>query len=101
MANDEQIISALTRRFRQKLADTTLSLATVKTYADQALAALVSGTTVINVTFADGGTGAEVNCNPALLLDACTAIIEEEAEANTDHGTGATHIDMGRNPVAT
>lgn len=51
MAADAQIISAITKRFRQKLADETLTLAQVKTYADTALAALVSGTTVIAVDF--------------------------------------------------
>ena len=101
MANDAQIISALTRRFRQKLADETLTLAQVKTYADNALTALIAGTTVINVAFTDGSTGAEVNCPPSVLLEACSAIIDENDEDNTDHGTGATHLDMSRNPVET
>lgn len=101
MANDALIIEALKRRFRQKLADGTLTLATLKTNADTAASALMSGTTVINVTFADGGTGAVENCNPALIVEVCSALIDEQDEDNTDHGTGATHIDMGRNAVAT
>jgi hypothetical protein len=101
VAADSQIISAITKRFRQKLADETLTLAQVKTYADTALSAIVSGTTVVSVSFEGGGTSAQVNCDPSVLLEACTTIIDEQAEDTTDIGTGATHIDLSQNPVST
>ena len=95
MPDDNFLISALASRFRAKLAapPATLTTTTLNTYADAALAALVEGTTIVSLSLEGGGSSAQINCPPGVLLAACNLILaEQETDAVT--GTGATHLDL-------
>lgn len=100
MPDDSQKTAALAAAFRRKLADASLSLETLKTHADTALAALLDGTTIIGLSFEGGGTNAAVNCDPAIVLDAANMVIAEQ-DTDAIAGTGAIDLDMSRRRIET
>ena len=99
MPDDPLILQTLTDYYRDALADAVLTVAQVKAIRTTAIAALVSGTTIISLNFEGGGHTSQVNCNPALVAAACkTALAEVDQD---DIGTGTTHIDLSTSRIET
>lgn len=97
MADDSFQVAALATRLRQKIADESLTIAAVKTYADAALTALLARTEVVSITMEGGSSAAVLTCHPAIVLAACNEIIaEEDAELVS---SGVTHLDMSGNRI--
>lgn len=97
MADDTTILAALLETFRQQLAVGDITLANIKAYRATALTALLAGTTIIQLTFEGGSSGATVNGNPALILAACNQALAESADLVG--ATGTIHLDLSLNRI--
>lgn len=98
--DDAVKISALASAFRRKIADATLTLATLKGYADAALQAMLDGTTIINLTNEGGSTGAQITAEPSVVLAAANQVIDENPSTAIP-STGTTFLGMNFQRVET
>lgn len=72
MASDNDKIVAI-RRFLKR----TKSPSEIQAIAVDAFAKMQDGVTVTSLSFEGGSTGAQINCNPELLLSACEDVLVE------------------------
>src|SRR5258708_1791472 len=82
MPNDDANLQALTVNFRRCLADSTLSTGALKDIAATALARVLDGTTIIEVTIEGELTRAVTNCAPSIVLAAAEALLAESDAGN-------------------
>jgi hypothetical protein len=96
MPDDSQKIAALADTFRAKLGESpaTLTVSTLKTYRDTALAAMLANTTIISLSNEGGSTGAQITCEPAVALAACNVVLAEQGTGAVP-STGVSHLNLG------
>ena len=99
MPDDSTILNALVATFRRRLAADAAYSTTLETYSNQALAALAANTTIVSLNLEGGGGSSVMNCNPAIVLQACEQVLAEKDA--TDVGTGVTHLDLSRSRIET
>lgn len=100
MADDQFKRDALAESFRQMLDDGDLSVATLKTYRNTALAAVLANTTIIQLSFDGSSSNAQVTCEPGTVLAACNLVLAEQ-ESGAVTGSGATHVDLSQSRIET
>jgi hypothetical protein len=99
MPDDSTMLNALLATFRRRLAANAAYSTTLEGYADKALAEMSAGTTIVSLNLEGGGGSSVVNCNPAILLQACEELLAEKDA--TDVGTGTTHLDLSLSRIET
>jgi len=90
-ASDSARENALRDYFARALKNGTIARATVETHQAAAAAALIDGTTVVEVTVEGGATRAQVNCPPHIVANACEAVLKEGDPDNALASTDPRH----------